>query len=158
LADKHLRCGPNVTHVHLPHGTAARFACFLRDLVRGAPIFEIEHVYALSGSLAPGGVDFIGRLESFGAEWRRLRAQLAIPERAGAFNLSLGKHDSSKDPTGDRAAAAAYLQSNEAALAALCLLLLPDFACLGYALPAACAAEVSRLAQDTQAARAAAQA
>ncbi len=137
---------PNVTSVWLPHGSQARFAAFLRDLLRGAPVFEVEHVQASSGALAVG-VDFIGRLESFERDWRRLARTLQLPANV-TFNTSLGAHNSSADDEGDRAAAASYLRHNGAALAAVCLILLPDFACLGYALPAGCAAEVARFAAE----------
>ena len=149
-AAEHLARGAAVTHVHLPHGSPARFAAFLRDLVAGAPVFEAEHVYAAAGALGMG-LDFIGRLERFDADWARLSALLVLPPDARPFNRTAGAHDSSRDPTGDRAAAAAYLRDTPDAQAAVCLLLLPDFACLGYALPPACVAEVARLAAAMQA-------
>jgi hypothetical protein len=134
--------------VHLPHGSTARFGAFLRELLAGAPVFEVEHVYAAVGALAVG-VDFVGRLEAFDDDWRCLAHRLQLPAHT-TFNRSLGAHLSSGDPTGDRAAAAALVANDATTLAALCLVLLPDYACLGYALPKGCVPEVARLAVALQ--------
>lgn len=140
---------PSVTHVRLPHGSDTRFRAFLRDLLSGAPIVDVEHVFTSVGALAMG-VDFIGRLERFDADFARLLARLRLPADS-PFNRSAGAHASSADPTRDRAAAAAVLRDDADAAAAVCLLLLPDFACLGYELPPACVPEVRRLASELMA-------
>ena len=140
---------PGVRHVHLAHGSHARFVGFMRELLTGASVFEAEHVYAAVGAFGGMGVDFIGRLENWDEDWRCLARQLQLPANV-TFNRALGAHDSSGDPTGDRAAAAALVASDVATLAALCLILLPDFACLGYALPPGCVPEVARLAAALQ--------
>ena len=144
---------PGVTHVRQPHGSSMRFRAFLRDLLSGAPVVDIEHAFTSVGALAMD-VDFIGRLERFDADFARLLARLQLPADT-PFNRSAGAHASSADPTRDRAAAAAVLREDADAAAAVCLLLLPDFACLGYALPHACVPEVRRLAAELVAWRAA---
>ena len=143
---------PDVSHVRQPHGSSMRFRAFLRDLLSGAPIVDIEHAFTSVGALAMG-VDFIGRLEHFDLDFARLLARLRLPVDT-PFNRSAGAHASSADPLRDRAAAAAVLRE-DADAAAVCLLLLPDFACLGYAVPPASVPEVRRLAAELVAWRAA---
>ena len=137
---------PGVSHVRLQHGSKARFRAFLHDLLQGAPVLDAEHVYTSVGALAMG-VDFIGHLERFDADFARLLRRLQLPADT-AFNRSAGAHASSADPTGDRAAATAVLREDADAAAAVCLLMLPDLACLGYELPPACVPEVRRLASE----------
>ena len=149
-ADEHyMRHG--VSHLRLPHGSTHRFRAFMQDLLRGADMLDGEHAFASVGALEVG-VDFIGRLERFDDDWARLLALLRLPADT-AFNRSAGVHASSADPTRNRAAAAAVLREDAGVAAAVCLLLLPDYACLGYELPGACLAEVRRLARELAARR-----
>ena len=88
--------------------------------------------------------DFIGRLETMEASWLDgVTAATGLP----AYHSSMHAHPAT-DASSGSAARAAMIEVLSSTLArnpereAVCRVLLPDFVCFGYALPADCAAAI----------------
>ena len=129
---------------------------FLYDFDRHA----MPQLHFLVGFVRDAGlasIDFVGRLEHMGSDWRRMgkrlqggddwpsfesRAMLVVNRGAGTLSFRLEKANASWHPesqdTPARAAMAKLLADRPWAARALCLTLLPDYVCFGYKLPAPC--------------------
>ena len=130
-------------------GSLARARDFIDHLLRVHGTDNADrHVYSQVGPLShcgrsweigtPRPLDFVGRLEHFGRDWA------ALGRRAGfssfPHDASLGQHaiSSGTGGTADRAAMETLLRTDASYLRALCTILSPDFACLGYRMPPDC--------------------
>ena len=150
------RRAAGVTFLHLPPGDRDRFATFLRNLVAGAPIFEVEHVYSAAPvffAAQRAGVGIaVGRLEapSHHADVRHIHARCGVAA-AGVQGHSYGA--SLRDtPVGQDIADArsALSKAGTPILDALCLLLLPDFSCTGYLPPAGCRSVLQKFTEHVE--------
>ena len=135
---------PPYTFVDYGYASQDRARAFINDLLSGVNSGTDRHVYAQVGALRHCGVKkdssyfpplgFVGALESFETDWNTLG------ELGGFSNLpydySIGMHATSTSTARD--AMSALLAHDMRYLRALCFLLAPDFACLGYALPQNC--------------------
>ena len=144
------------------------------------------------------GLDFVGRVESLGRDWRALAARVARlasrnlpstpawpafdPSRTGKLHSETNSASTTAtsgpraqmaqllrpgraggrpgggrpgggrlggDRSGDRSGGGAHSAGDNRYVLALCRILLPDFACLGYALPTGCAGAIPPLVLDS---------
>lgn len=144
---KHTGVGDDCTHAlldgterfdDLELHTTNRPLEFIKDIVgyRLSPMLQYEHVFSMLGNLnafeANFGkhISYIGRLEYLHDAWARMQeiGKLKFPE----YDDDLGQHDSSTDlDMGD--VMRDMLDSNDqATLALVCAVLLPDQICLHY--------------------------
>ena len=93
-------------------------------------------------------VNFMGRMESFEHDWAALCAMLGVNESRCSMDAAHGAHPSSVDGRLWTPVHRRVLSQNLAALQALCLILLPDFACFRYPLPHACVSVVAELVRE----------
>ena len=127
----------------LPVGSRDRAVAFLKDLLefRWAVVPRalghrggLAHVYPMFGQAATWqrlvGLDFIGRLENFAADWARMQAVCGTGHVP--YNSSLEIHITSSDPM--HVKPGWYAALGECAVRrALCRLLSPDYETFGYA-------------------------
>jgi len=145
------RIAGGVSYLSQPPGSEQRFLLFLSNLLSGAPIFEVEHVYAACGVIALAGQRplSVQRLEKAGFD-TSVRAFCAqCGGGIQAYNDSLGHvygTSLENEPTAsaDLRAAREVLMRGGRVTDAVCLLLLPDFACLDYAMPDRCKGVMGR--------------
>jgi len=112
----------------------------IRDQLRGGrvQIFEREHYYPMAGVLHLWpDVSFIGRLEHFDRDWRRVNT--LYDTAMTTYDKAVGAHMSSNDPNLIKKHTLQLLEEYPAYKRALCHLLLVDFVCFEYALPEECA-------------------
>jgi len=133
---------PPYTFVDYDYASQDRARAFINDLLSGVNSDTDKHVYPQVGALRRVKKDssyfpplgFVGALESFGNDWDTLS------ELGGfsylPYDYSMGMHPTSTSTARD--AMSALLAHDMRYLRALCFLLAPDFACLGYALPQNC--------------------
>jgi hypothetical protein len=98
----------------------------------------VYHAFPQVARLYPTGETlFIGRLESFASSITDIGHRFGL---SSFFDVQTarGAHLSSQDPDGVGASLKALLAKEPRYQRALCWLLLPDYACLGYALPPQC--------------------
>ena len=144
-----------VTFLHLPAGSRDRFAAFLRDLLAGAPIFEIHHVYSATPvffAAANAGVELVfGQLEaaSHSADVKRMHKRCGVgPVRVQGHQYGQSLRDT---PIGDELALArSAIEKDSNLFDALCLLLLPDYSCAGYLPPRGCRAVLWQFTEDVE--------
>ena len=96
----------------------------------------------------------MGQLESFDRDWSVLcTRELGVSDSRCRMDETIGHHQSSASeedkwtPVNQRT-----LFESPSALRALCLILLPDFACFSYPLPGSCLSVVAKLEKDWRAA------
>ena len=131
----------------LPQNTAGTALSFLRELLSGKvhtqpdQMGAVQHLYSVLGQLqVHGPLDWIGRLESFEADWSRAAelSNCTLP----AWDPTCGAHPKTDRASGfpPRVAMQQLVEGSLAARAALnCAVLLPDYLCLGYHIePNAC--------------------
>jgi len=95
-----------------------------------------QHMYVQMGIMRAGWrLDYVGHLENMQQSWDELWHAVPGYDREAAappLDLHVGEHASSSDPLGHRRELYAYLEAHPTLHEALCILLRPDYRCLGY--------------------------
>jgi hypothetical protein len=99
--------------------------------------YELKHFAAMSGILKQRfNLKFVGKLENFTEDWERMNKFYDIHLE---FDDTLGVHPTSKDPNGVKAAFGELFSTEKMFVRAFCQLLMVDYVCFNYGLPAECA-------------------
>lgn len=113
-----------------------RVWAFLGDLLlmKLAKGYEIEHVYPMAGILrAARHIDFIGRVETFEQDWKKVLRDFVGPVADGyTFNHSMGLHNSSGYEAQKHGMN--VLENSKGFTEILQHILFKDYACFGYPL------------------------
>ena len=120
-----------------PIGSTDRVWAFLGDLLLGklALLREVQHVYPQLGALPRGlPLDYVGRLESFDADWRYvldtyIRTHSGSPQEY-EFDPRVGAHNSTNYEAG--AAAKRLVESDVGFVKVLEELFVLEYMCWGY--------------------------
>ena len=120
-----------------PIGSTDRVWAFLGDLLLGklALLREVQHVYPQLGALPRGlPLDYVGRLESFDADWRYvldtyIRTDSGSPQEY-EFDPRVGAHNSTNYEAG--AAAKRLVESDVGFVKVLEELFVLEYMCWGY--------------------------
>jgi hypothetical protein len=129
--------------------TADRLQNILRDILAmthmnreapsPGPSYAYQHYFAMAGVLKPDyNLKQLGRLENFDRDWDEISDTYGMNFSSTRFNRSLGRHESSDDPNGVKAAFKELFQRDVRYKRALCQLLFVDYVCFNYELPPEC--------------------
>lgn len=115
-----------------------------------------EHFFPETGALLHHvQINYVGKLEKIDRDWPALCTNvLGLPESTCRMDPTIGRHPSSEEGKKWTPVNQHTLSESPSALQALCLILLPDFACFGYPLPRTCVGVVHQLEKEYLAAHA----